>query len=210
MLGAIALGRLAQGPHAARVVQLLREQAPAWLVQLPWLVEPGELETLRASLSGTTAERMLRVFAQLVEELTTEMTLVLVLEDLHWADASTVDIVSILAQRPERARFLLLGTYRPSEAIVNAGPFDGMRRALSQKRLCVELPLNLLPLSGVESYLASRFGGLAAPPPLVQLLHTQSEGNPLFLVTAVDYLIARGWLQQGDGGATLQADLETL
>ena len=205
-----ALGRLAQGPHAARVVQLLREQAPAWLVQLPWLVEPGELETLRASLSGTTAERMLRVFAQLVEELTTEMTLVLVLEDLHWADASTVDIVSILAQRPERARFLLLGTYRPSEAIVNAGPFDGMRRALSQKRLCVELPLNLLPLSGVESYLASRFGGLAAPPPLVQLLHTQSEGNPLFLVTAVDYLIARGWLQQGDQGATLQADLETL
>src|SRR2546429_5303820 len=59
--------------------QLLREHAPAWLIQLPWLVERGELHDLRAGLSGTTPERMLRVFAQLVEELTNEVTLVLVL-----------------------------------------------------------------------------------------------------------------------------------
>ncbi|TMA93696.1 MAG: hypothetical protein E6J77_04750, partial [Deltaproteobacteria bacterium] len=141
-----AVGRLARGPHAARVVQLLREHAPAWLIQLPWLVERGELHDLRAGLSGTTPERMLRVFAQLVEELTNEVTLVLVLEDLHWADGSTVDLVSILAQRPERARLLLLGSYRAAEAIANAGPFDGMRRLLGLKHRCVELPLDLLPL----------------------------------------------------------------
>src|SRR5207247_7983211 len=123
-----AVGRRGRGPHAPRVVPLLREHAPAWLIQLPWLVEPGELQALRAGLSGTTPERMLRVFAQLVEELTNEVTLVLVLEDLHWADDSTVDLVSILAQRPERARLLLLGSYRAAEAIANAGPFDGMRR----------------------------------------------------------------------------------
>src|SRR5262249_38333204 len=58
-----ALGRLAQGPHAARVVQLLRDRAPGWLIQFPWLVEPETLEELRTRLAGTTPERMLRVFA---------------------------------------------------------------------------------------------------------------------------------------------------
>ena len=205
-----AVGRLARGPHAARVVQLLREHAPAWLIQLPWLVERGELHDLRAGLSGTTPERMLRVFAQLVEELTNEVTLVLVLEDLHWADGSTVDLVSILAQRPERARLLLLGSYRAAEAIANAGPFDGMRRLLGLKHRCVELPLDLLPLSGVEAYLAARFGGPGTPAPLARLLHAQSEGNPLFLATAVDHLVARGWLEQGDQGAIVATDFETL
>src|SRR5947207_452487 len=205
-----AVGRLARGPRAARVVQLLREHAPAWLIQLPWLVELGELQDLRAGLSGTTPERMLRVFAQLVEELTNEVTLVLVLEDLHWADDSTVDLVSILAQRPERARLLLLGSYRAAEAIANAGPFDGMRRLLGLKHRCVELPLDLLPLSGVEAYLAARFGGPGTPAPLARLLHAQSEGNPLFLATAVDHLVARGWLEQGDQGAIVATDFETL
>ena len=205
-----AIGRLARGRHAARVVQLLREHAPGWLVQLPWLVEPGDLRELRASLAGTTAERMLRVFAQLVEELTTEVTLVLVLEDLQWADPGTVDLVSILAERPDRARLLVLGTYRPAEVIARGGPFDGMRRALSVKRRSVELPLPLLPPPEVQTYLATRFGGDAVPAPLARLLHAQTEGNPLFLVTAVDFLIARGLLEPGDRGAVLRADLETL
>jgi DNA-binding winged helix-turn-helix (wHTH) protein/tetratricopeptide (TPR) repeat protein len=205
-----AIARLARGPHAARVVALLRERAPGWLIQLPWLVEPGHLRELQVSLSGTTPERMLRVFAQLVEELTSDMTLVLVLEDLHWADASTVDLVAILAERPERARLLLLGTYRPAEAIARGGPFDAMRRALNVKGRATEIALDLLPPKGVETYLAVRFGGHKPPPFLTRLLHAQTEGNPLFLVTAVNFLVARGWLEQSDGGVTVRTEPETL
>jgi DNA-binding winged helix-turn-helix (wHTH) protein len=95
-----AVGRLARGAHSTRVVKLLRDRAPAWLIQMPWLVEAGELGELTARLSSTTPERMLRLFAHLVEELTRETTLVLVLEDLHWADTSTVDLVSIWRNAP--------------------------------------------------------------------------------------------------------------
>src|SRR5207247_1618441 len=186
------------------------DRPPGWLVQFPWLVDPGALHELRAVVSGTTAEGMLRVFAQVVEELTSDMTLVLVLEDLHWAYASTVDLVSVLAERPEPARFLLLGTYRPAEAIAHGGPFDTMRRALALKRRSVELALRLLPLSGVETYLSARFAGGSPPPALARLLHAHTEGNPLFLVTAVDFLVARGWLAHGDGGVTVRAELETI
>lgn len=205
-----AVGRLARGRHASRVVQLLRERAPAWLIQLPWLVESGSLRELRAGVSGTTPERMLRVFAELVEELTADMTLVLVLEDLHWADASTVDLLAVLAERREPARLLVLGSYRPAEAIAHAGPFDAMRRGLDLKRRSVEISLSLLPPSGVEHLLAARFGGVATPSPLARLLHAHTDGNPLFLVTAVDYLVAQGWLERTEDGVALRAELDVL
>jgi DNA-binding winged helix-turn-helix (wHTH) protein/tetratricopeptide (TPR) repeat protein len=205
-----ALGRLAQGPHAGRVVQLLREHAPGWLVQLPWLLDPGELRELRASLSGSSPARMLRVFAEFVEELTRDVTLVLVLEDLHWTDASTVDLVSILAERPERARLLLLGTFRPADVIVRAGPFDTLRRSLRVNRRSVELPLDCLSFSGVEAYLAARFGGHAVPGGLALTLHAHTDGNPLFLVTAVDHLSVRGFLEETARGVTVRGELTTL
>ncbi len=205
-----ALGRLARGPHAGRIVQLLREHAPGWLVQLPWLVDPGELRELRASLSGSSPERMLRVFAELVEELTRDLTLVLVMEDLHWGDASTVDLVSILAERPEPARLLLLGTFRPADVIVRAGPFDTLRRALRVHHRSAELPLDCLPLSGVEDYLAARFGGHEVPVGLASILHAHTDGSPLFLVTAVDHLIGRGDLEQTAGGVAVRGELAAL
>jgi DNA-binding winged helix-turn-helix (wHTH) protein len=204
-----AVARLARGPNAARVMELLRRDAPAWLVQLPWLVDARELAEIRAHVSGTTPERMLRVFAQLVEELTSDTTLVLVLEDLHWADASTVDLVSILAQRPEMARLLLIGTYRSAEAIAYAASFDGMRRVLGQKRCCTEIPLGPLPPSGVEDYLVGRFDS-PVPSALVRFLHMQTEGNPLFLVTAVDHLTSQGLVDGGPHGVVLRVELRTL
>ncbi len=205
-----ALGRLARGPLGSRVVELLRERAPGWLIQLPWLVPAGDLHDLRTKLAGTMPGSMLRVFADVVEELTADVTLVLVFDDLHWADASTVDVVSLLAERQDRARLLVLGTYRPAEAIARGGPFDQLRRVLHVNRRAVDVPIGGLSQSGVEAYLAARFGGHAVPSGLATLLHAQTEGNPLFVVTAVNFLVARGWLESGDDGAVLRTEFETI
>ena len=59
---------------------------------------------------------MLREMAEAIEFLTAEHTLVLILEDLHWADYSTVDLLARIAQRTEPACLLVLATYRPSDA----------------------------------------------------------------------------------------------
>ena len=205
-----ALGRLARGRQAARVVQLLRDRAPGWLIQLPWLVDPGTLDEVRTRLAGTSPERMLRVFAELIEELTSDTTLVLVLEDLHWADPGTVDIVSVLAERTERARLLVLGTYRPAEAIVQSGPFDKVRRVLAVKRQSSEIALGMLSPAEVGAYLEMRFGGHPAPPGLAELLYRHTDGHPLFLVTAVNFLVGREWIEIGEAAATLRTELTII
>src|SRR5262249_12343770 len=89
-----AASRLGRAPGGERLVALLNQYAPTWLVQLPALVSAAELEALQRRVAGATRERMLREAADVLEILTAETMLVLVLEDLHWSDNATIDLLS--------------------------------------------------------------------------------------------------------------------
>lgn len=116
-----ALGRLCRGPGGNDVVAMLGRQAPTWLAQMPWLLEAEERAAIQHDTMGASAERMLREMTEALEALTAESPLVLVLEDLHWADGATLDLVACIARRPEAARLLVITTYRPVEAILHGG-----------------------------------------------------------------------------------------
>jgi hypothetical protein len=107
-----ALGQLGRSPHREALLAVLQRYAPTWLVHLPGLLGDSERERLQGQLQGVTPARMLRELAEALEAFTTTTPLVLVLENLHWSDVSTVNLLTYLAQRREAARFLLLGTYR--------------------------------------------------------------------------------------------------
>ena len=64
---------------------------------------------------GVTQQRMLREMAGELEALAAEALLVLLLEDLHWSDFSTLELISAIARRSEAARLLIVGTYRSVE-----------------------------------------------------------------------------------------------
>jgi DNA-binding winged helix-turn-helix (wHTH) protein/tetratricopeptide (TPR) repeat protein len=195
-----ALHRLGREVGRARLAALLGRRAPTWLAQLPALngaagVEPAPHETL-----GATPERMLREFAEAVEELTAETPLVLVLEDLHWSDYSTLDFVSALARRRDPARLLLLGTYRPADVIIAGHPLHAVRQELLTHGCCEELPLELLTEAAVAEYLALRFPGGPGNAALARLVHAHTDGNPLFMVHLVDDLASQGALARGEEG----------
>jgi ActR/RegA family two-component response regulator len=113
-----ALGRLGRESEGQRFIQLLSQQAPTWLVQMPALLTATELDMLQRKTQGATRERMLRELAEAVEQLTAERPLVLCLEDLHWSDVSTLDWLAFVARRRESARLLVIGTYRPVDVLV--------------------------------------------------------------------------------------------
>src|SRR5262249_3629125 len=108
-----ALGQLGRGPDGAQVVAGLEQYAPTWLVPMPALLAADALEAVQRRVLGATPERMLRELTEALEALTTERTLVLVLEDLHWSDAATLALLGALARRRAPARLLVVGTYRP-------------------------------------------------------------------------------------------------
>ena len=106
------------------VVGVLAQRAPTWLVELPWLLEPGPMGVaVRHAAQGATRARMLREMLEALDALGATAPVVLVLEDLHWADDSTLDLIAALLRRREPARLLLIGTFRAT------GPDWGVRRA---------------------------------------------------------------------------------
>src|SRR5581483_3154131 len=125
-----ALGALARQPHGRELVPLLARQAPTWLGQLPWLLGDDELEAVHRRLVGATRERMHREMLEALDAVASDRTLVLVLEDLHWCDPSTVDLLDALARRRGPARLLVVGTYRRSEAAAHEHPVYRLAREL--------------------------------------------------------------------------------
>jgi predicted ATPase len=96
---------------------------------------------------------MPRELTDALDAFTTERPLVLVLEDLHWSDHATLDWLAYVARRPDPARLLILGTYRPVEAIAYAHPLQAVLTELRQHGQCVELALDYLSEAEVSAYL---------------------------------------------------------
>src|SRR6185295_2037461 len=111
--------------------------------------------------SAAMPARMLREVADALEAFTQEQTLVIVLEDLHWADRSTVDLIGCLGRRRQPARLLVIGSLRPAQASFHDHPLLAVKHMLENGGLCSELSLERLSRDDVTAYLGARFGELS-------------------------------------------------
>src|SRR5258705_4162758 len=205
-----ALSRLARESGGAAILACLRQYAPTWLIQMPALSTATDREALPQQVLGATRERMLREMAEAIEALTLEAPLLLVLEDLHWSDYSTLDLVSYLARRTHPARLLLLGTYRPVDVILSEHPLKGVKQELQMHRLCEELPLEYLSQEAVVGFLKVKFPAHRFPERLAEMVHQRTEGNLLFMVNVIDYLLEEKIVVKQAGLWQIQVDLEEV
>jgi DNA-binding winged helix-turn-helix (wHTH) protein len=200
-----ALGRLCRGPEGPRLVTVLRQYAPSWLVHMPALLPPAEWAALQRMVGSAVQPRMLRELTEALDVLTAERPLVLVLEDLHWSDRATLEWLAYVARRLDPARLLLLCTYRPVDAIVRGHPLREVLTELWQHGQCVELALDSLSAAEVSAYLAQRFGDTRLAADLARVLHQRTNGNPLFLITMVDELVRQQVITEGPETRAMRA-----
>ncbi|MGH8063693.1 MAG: ATP-binding protein, partial [Candidatus Entotheonellia bacterium] len=173
------------------------------------LLSETELERLQRQVQGATPSRMLRELAEALEVLTAESPLVLVLEDLHWSDHATVEVLAYLAQRRAPARLLVLGTYRPVETVIRTHPLRRTVQELCGRGQAVELRLDLLPAEEVAAYVAGRLGGPVADT-LAAFVHERTEGNALFMVNIVAHLVQQRLVVRRAGQWMLRAGAEAI
>ncbi len=204
-----ALGRLGRAPGGEALVAVLKRCAPTWLVQLPSLLDDAELEAVQRRAQGTTRERMLREIGDALDALAADAPFVLVLEDLHWGDAATMDLLALLVRRRDPARLLVVATYRPSD-VTEAHPLRALAHELRASPHCETLALGFLDETAVGEYLAGRLPGAGFLPDLARILHRSTGGNPLFLVNVLDDLIAQHRLRARDEAWELTEPLDRL
>jgi DNA-binding winged helix-turn-helix (wHTH) protein/tetratricopeptide (TPR) repeat protein len=203
-----ALGQWVRDVAASHVIHTLATQAPAWLIQFPSLIKSEQREALHKEILGATRERMVREICEALEALTAQDPLVLVLEDLHWVDPSTLDFISALARRRGPAKLLLLGTYRPADVIISQSPLRALKQDLVIHNLSQEIALERLEESDVAEYLGINFVGGDFPAAFANLIHRHSGGNALFMVTILQDMVKKGLIAQTDGRWTLTVALE--
>ncbi|MBV8356838.1 MAG: AAA family ATPase, partial [Deltaproteobacteria bacterium] len=204
-----ALTRLGQETGSDRLREILNSVAPSWLIQMPALLNDTDRKKLQLETQGITQQRMLREIAQALEVLAADVPLVLLLEDLHWSDFATLEMISAVARRAEPARLLIIGTYRPVEILADNHPLRAVQRELELHRHCEELRLRLLGQGDIADYLGRRFLVDAHERWLVnvaQIIHQRTEGNPMFIVDLVDHLVAQGLMDLG-GDSSRVAEL---
>ncbi len=200
-----ALSRL-EDDKDSQIIEALRNCAPTWILQIPHLTTMSE----REEISGVTRERMLREIAEALELITATTPVVLFLEDLHWSDYSTLDLVSYLARRRRRANLLVIGTYRPVEVIVSEHPLRGVKQELQLHKLCNELPLEYLTLESVCEFLEITFPKHQLSTAFAAIIHKRTEGNPLFIVNLIEFLVQEKIIVERDNCWELAVDLSEV
>lgn len=204
-----ALGRLCRRPQGATMTDLLRREAPSWLLQLPWLVSDQEAAAL-AARSSSSGDRMLRELGMLVERIAEEQPLVLVLEDLHWSDSATLEAIDLLARHSHPARLLVIGTFRPAGAKASRHPVYATAQELRARGQCELIELPRLAVRELEEYLNVRMPGAPFARELAALLHERTSGNALFVGNLVGSWIERGFLAKGETEWALATSMSTL
>jgi len=168
----------------------LRGLSPLWAAELgrlvPELVEPSP----GAARHVDNARRIFEAVTQLVKHAIESHPLVLILEDMHWADELSVRLLSFLARRVAEWPVLLVITAREEEVEARSA----LRRTLNELRLAgvLELvvlsPLNQTGTATLAHQLAQSDGKSFEPESVVQQIWSVSRGNPFMIVEAVQAL----------------------
>jgi DNA-binding winged helix-turn-helix (wHTH) protein/tetratricopeptide (TPR) repeat protein len=199
-----ALGAVCREDGDRHLIDLVARHAPTWLAQLPGLVADQDLQALALRTQGAGQPRMLRELAEVFEVIAAERPLVLVLEDIQWADASTTDLLAMLGARREPARVLVVATCRPAEIAKGDGRARVIAELRAHKRATV-LNLETWSKATTSDYLAQRFATARFPEDLAPCIHRMTGGNPLFAVAIVDDLESRGMIRLSASGWELAA-----
>jgi DNA-binding winged helix-turn-helix (wHTH) protein/tetratricopeptide (TPR) repeat protein len=204
-----ALGQLCRGAGGESVIETLASQAPTWLLQLPALVKRDERERLQREVIGATRERMLREIGDALEKIAATAPLILIFEDVQWVDHASVDLIAAVARRRGPLRLMLVATKRPLSAALEH-PLKALKDELLVHDLCHDIALRPLTETEIADYIAAASPKGVSPEGLAEVLYQHTEGNPLFMVAALEHMTKRGLADRDDRGWKLKVPLQEI
>ncbi len=187
---------LSLGPGGAELTQLVPELAAALPTQPE--IATRDPETRRYML--------FEAVSLLVAGAAARTPLLLVLDDLHWADRDTLHLLRHMMRAPHEAPLLILGTYRPAE-VGAPHPLAELMADLRRDGLFERITLDGLDERHVAELIATH-AGHEAPAGVVSAVHDQTDGNPFFVEEVMRHLIETGLLFERGGrwSSALTAD----
>ena len=175
------------GPTAAELAKLLPEFAAVLPHRVPTSIRDPEQEK----------RLLLQTMAHFFTRLSATQPLLLLIEDVHWSDESSLEFLLYLARRLASHRMLLLLTYRSEEEQPVFMPFLAR---LDRERLATELMLTPLTVNEAREMIHTILRlPRAMDTDLLEAIYRLTEGNPFFIEELLQSLIMAGELVYTDG-----------
>ncbi len=197
-----ALEPLFAALDSATLTRLTRGDKRMLSALTPRLVSEADLALQRLTDSVTLAEQRLRLHTsilQLLGRLSERQPLLLCLENLQWADSSSIELLHFVSRQLGKERMLLVASWNESDRPLN----DDLRlalRSLRTVRLVTDLRLTPLSRDDVALLLSTAFHvEREAVGSFATLLQDSTRGNPFFVDQTLRELVSRGELRQQGG-----------
>lgn len=158
-------------------------------------------EDLCKDLCGFPPDKVMFDVLEWLRKMSEASPIVLVLEDIHWSDTGTTQLMHFLTRNIGDSRILLVGTFRPEELIGEEGashPLTEVLRVLRREGNCYEVQLNELKTEEVEELINLMLSGRTHHSFVDQVMKG-TEGNPLFVIEMVSLLQQSQELERQDG-----------
>jgi tetratricopeptide (TPR) repeat protein len=202
-------------PVIEGVARLLRESAsnaaatfarlaPTWVQQIP---DYQPRRAVRREGELQTHAGMARQFDDALNAASRQSPVVLFLDDLHWSDWSTVELIDRIGRREDSSRLLLVGTYRLDDLLYRDHPLVTVEHELRIRGRCAQVRVPPLKTAAVSGYL-SQYGNWKDLARAAGQIVQWTGGNPLFMSVMLDHLIELGALAPVDGVWDFGEDLQ--
>ena len=140
--------------------------------------------------------RLFDAITSFLKRASEDSPLLLVLDDLHWADQPSLLLLEFVARQLDGSRILVTGTYRDTETSPGTPLGESLAR-LARVTSFRRQPIAGLPALDVGSFVQAE-AGVTPPEPLLSAIHAHTDGNPFFLGEVVRYLAELGRLEASD------------
>jgi DNA-binding SARP family transcriptional activator len=170
---------------------------PAWISAQAARLVPDLFSQTPGTVAGRGSEDLEWLFeavSRFLSQLATQEPLLLILEDLHWASDSTLQMLHYLARHLLEQPLLLVGTVRP-EVISLTQALATLGRRLERDGLTRRLHLSRLSAAAVAALIDHLSGAGEAAQPLAARLFQETEGNPFYLIQTIKALFEQGAIQ---------------
>jgi tetratricopeptide (TPR) repeat protein len=135
----------------------------------------------------------------------------LCIEDLQWADSSTLALMHYITRNTKKANLVVLGTYRPEDVAGsdgNAHPLISTMQLMDREDLLEKMELGRLPEESINEFLISMLQKVDFTDDFKKRIYKETDGNPLFVIELIKFLVDEKLIQKIDGTWKLSKSLE--
>jgi predicted ATPase len=126
----------------------------------------------------------------------------LCIEDLQWVDPSSLALMHYIARNTRESGLFILGTYRPEDVAATDGkghPLVDTMQSMNREDLYEKMELKRLPKESINDFLFALLGKSDLAEDFKNKIHKETEGNPLFVIELIKYLVDEEYIKNING-----------